>query len=266
MVDSRDGRPSVDNTALSLRIKRSHPGGERFGLLVQPDEGRKLVVDNRNRRGKRVRGRVARRRLGVHDLDGVSQRQPDVRELAGDVLCHREERVPLARGVIRPGPLLLVQLLRLPLRSLCHPARGCVVALWVTNRERIRRFVSERLLAAWGLELVTTWTWLKLASSCVESNDTPVPVLPLDGSAGGRRPYEQLLLCRTAWGDDSLARACEALPRAVVMLCPPAEHSRKPRLLRMLQERVGGEVAELFARELTEGGTAWGDEPLRFNV
>lgn len=37
-----------------------------------------------------------------------------------------------------------------------------LAALWVTNRERLRRFVDAELLPAWGLRHVATWHWLKL--------------------------------------------------------------------------------------------------------
>ena len=37
-----------------------------------------------------------------------------------------------------------------------------VLALWVTNRERHRRFIDAELLPAWGLRHVATWHWLKV--------------------------------------------------------------------------------------------------------
>lgn len=39
---------------------------------------------------------------------------------------------------------------------------GCLVAMWVTNRERHQRFVHEELLPHWGLQHVATWIWLKV--------------------------------------------------------------------------------------------------------
>jgi hypothetical protein len=38
-----------------------------------------------------------------------------------------------------------------------------LVALWVTNRPRMHRFVREQLLPAWGLQQVATWLWLKVS-------------------------------------------------------------------------------------------------------
>ena len=34
--------------------------------------------------------------------------------------------------------------------------------MWVTNRERHRRFVEQELLPFWGLHIVATWHWLKV--------------------------------------------------------------------------------------------------------
>lgn len=39
---------------------------------------------------------------------------------------------------------------------------GSLVALWVTNRCRMHRFVVQQLLPAWGLQHAATWLWLKV--------------------------------------------------------------------------------------------------------
>ena len=39
-----------------------------------------------------------------------------------------------------------------------------MLALWVTNRERLRRFVEAELLPAWGLVLAAEWFWLKVTA------------------------------------------------------------------------------------------------------
>ena len=36
--------------------------------------------------------------------------------------------------------------------------------LWVTNRERLRRFVEAELLPAWGLVHAAEWFWLKVTA------------------------------------------------------------------------------------------------------
>lgn len=37
--------------------------------------------------------------------------------------------------------------------------------LWMTNREKLHRFVEEELLPAWELQLRAIWTWLKVDTS-----------------------------------------------------------------------------------------------------
>ena len=39
-----------------------------------------------------------------------------------------------------------------------------MLGLWVTNRERHRRFIDAELLPAWGLRHVATWHWLKVTN------------------------------------------------------------------------------------------------------
>ncbi len=43
-------------------------------------------------------------------------------------------------------------------------AQEGVLALWVTNRERLRRFVEAELLPAWGLAPAAQWLWLKVTA------------------------------------------------------------------------------------------------------
>ena len=43
-------------------------------------------------------------------------------------------------------------------------AQEGVVALWVTNRERLRAFVQAELLPAWGLAPAAEWFWLKVTA------------------------------------------------------------------------------------------------------
>ena len=39
-----------------------------------------------------------------------------------------------------------------------------LLALWVTNRERLCTFVERELLPAWGLQHVATWYWVKVTN------------------------------------------------------------------------------------------------------
>lgn len=162
---------------------------------------------------------------------------------------------------------------RMPLQS-----PGSLVALWVTNRPRIARLASERLLPAWGLTRVATWWWLKVTSA-------GEPVTPLhDGAsaaeASARHPFEQLWLCRCAAApatecgggiSEQAAAGAQQLAQPpdgyVVASVPARHHSRKPHLGRLLAPYVECAVPrrlELFARELFAGWTSWGNEVLLF--
>lgn len=39
---------------------------------------------------------------------------------------------------------------------------GALVALWVTNREKLRDFVERELFPAWGVSYAATFYWLKV--------------------------------------------------------------------------------------------------------
>ncbi|DBA70153.1 TPA: hypothetical protein ACH3X2_012205 [Trebouxia sp. C0005] len=74
----------------------------------------------------------------------------------------------------------------IPLQKLMHQ-EGCLVAMWVTNRERHHRFIHEELLPHWGLLHVATWFWLKVTNA-------GELVSPLE--VAHRRPYEVLILLK----------------------------------------------------------------------
>ena len=38
------------------------------------------------------------------------------------------------------------------------------MALWMTNRPRLWRFVEAELLPAWQLRVAATWAWIKVSS------------------------------------------------------------------------------------------------------
>jgi N(6)-adenine-specific DNA methyltransferase len=63
-------------------------------------------------------------------------------------------------------------LLSLPIADLGAP--GCLVALWVTNREKLRKFIEHELLIKWKVRHAATWHWLKVAQD-------GRPVTPLVG-------------------------------------------------------------------------------------
>ncbi|KAL6784179.1 hypothetical protein ACKKBG_A05115 [Auxenochlorella protothecoides x Auxenochlorella symbiontica] len=155
-------------------------------------------------------------------------------------------------------------LLGLPLQGLLRPEAegGAVVALWVTNRERLRRFVETELLPAWGLRHVATWHWLKLTPG-----GCPISAM----GSNHRRPYEPLLICRAAGQGMSAAPPLGEGTKHLdgrVFASVPGQHSRKPHLGHQLRELVagGGECLEMFARELFPGWVSWGNEVLKYQV
>lgn len=74
--------------------------------------------------------------------------------------------------------------LSLPIEKLAHKD-GALVALWVTNKEKLRVFIEKDLFPKWGVKYLATHYWLKVKA---------------DGSLIGEldlfhhRPYECLVL------------------------------------------------------------------------
>lgn len=110
-------------------------------------------------------------------------------------------------------------LLYLPVQELAHPA-GALLVLWITNREKLWKFVEDELLPSWGVKDPTVFYWLKVKS---------------DGSLIGdldlfhHRPYECLLL-----GYINVNKEAELKPKfkflegSQVIMSVPGAHSRKP--------------------------------------
>ncbi|BFI23562.1 N(6)-adenine-specific DNA methyltransferase [Marchantia polymorpha subsp. ruderalis] len=165
------------------------------------------------------------------------------------------------------------QLLSLPIKQLVH-REGTLLALWLTNREKLHQFVEKELFPAWGVQLAASWYWLKL-------NDSGQMISPLD--LQHHKPYECLLLGylpgnkQAAYSDETAQEdlmsmretVCyKAPPNKFVIMSIPGDHSRKPPLGSLLSQYAPGPHPvtglELFARELTPGWTSWGNEPLRF--
>ena len=60
-----------------------------------------------------------------------------------------------------------------------------LVALWVTNRERLRRFVDAELLPAWGLVPAALWFWLKVTARGALVTPLVIPLLGLRSRCQG---------------------------------------------------------------------------------
>ncbi|XP_021720366.1 methyltransferase-like protein 2 isoform X2 [Chenopodium quinoa] len=149
--------------------------------------------------------------------------------------------------------------LSLPIKQLTHTS-GALVALWVTNREKLRKFVENELFPAWGVRYAATLYWLKVKAD---------GSLICDLDLFHHRPYECLLLGYTGKPvtDSELTATAKSLKDQVVMTIP-GDYSRKPPVGDLLLEYVPGprpaRCIELFAREMMAGWTSWGNEPLHF--
>ncbi|KAL2141901.1 hypothetical protein VTI28DRAFT_1834 [Corynascus sepedonium] len=168
-------------------------------------------------------------------------------------------------------------------------APGGLVAVWVTNAARFADLLlgsgngrgsgsgNRRggrgggrqgggggnrggVFAEWDVELVGEWTWLKVTAG-------GEPVVPVDSA--WRKPWERLLIGRkrgpaTAAAGDGKVRIGAVEGKVIVAV--PDVHSRKPNLRGLFEELLPEryEALEVFARNLTAGWWAWGDQVLLF--
>ncbi|XP_072979046.1 methyltransferase-like protein 2 isoform X1 [Typha angustifolia] len=149
--------------------------------------------------------------------------------------------------------------LYLPVKELAH-TEGALVALWMTNREKLRIFVEKELFPAWGVTDAAIFYWMKVK---------PDGSLICDLDSFHHRPYECLLLGYVNVNVDSECLATHKCLRSIqVIVSVPGAHSRKPPLGKLLLEHIPGpkpaKCIELFAREMVAGWTSWGNEPLHF--
>ncbi|GLU04396.1 hypothetical protein SLE2022_215460 [Rubroshorea leprosula] len=150
--------------------------------------------------------------------------------------------------------------LSLPIKKLIH-TDGALVALWVTNREKLRKFVEEELFPAWGVRYLATFYWLK-----VKVDGSLISDLDLFH----HRPYECLLLGYCSGKIKRYEHLAEFthMKDNQVIISIPGDYSRKPPIGELLLDFVPGlkpaRCVELFAREMIAGWVSWGNEPLHF--
>jgi N6-adenosine-specific RNA methylase IME4 len=155
-----------------------------------------------------------------------------------------------------------------------------IAAIWITNAEKARRAAYEALSGA-GFCICEEWIWVKTTWD-------GQPISPLDGL--WRKPYEILVIGRKSSHNvnvnakasntppplsqmDDLTRISEAITTRRVIAAVPDLHSRKPNLKSIFDNVFFTEAGQLqeysalevFARNLTAGWWAAGDEVLRFN-
>ncbi|KAI8337198.1 MT-A70-domain-containing protein [Chlamydoabsidia padenii] len=114
----------------------------------------------------------------------------------------------------------IYDLYQIPLPSLVHD--GSLIAVWITNKPKYRRFVMNKLFKSWHVTCVAEWTWIKVTTGG-ES------VLPMDSTH--RKPYEQLIIGRYHQGGNVREGSSELLPyQHAIVSVPSTRHSRKPPL------------------------------------
>ncbi|OJD19398.1 hypothetical protein AJ78_00668 [Emergomyces pasteurianus Ep9510] len=178
---------------------------------------------------------------------------------------HAEPLQPIVEGV---------------LQNHLHPHQA-IVAIWITNSMKSRSATLSALEAC-GLHSFEEWIWVK---TTIDGQ----PASPPDGL--WRRPYEVLIL---AHKEKHLAQDCKGeetrghceIKRRVIVAVPDI-HSRKPNIKELVEtiffssateafrktQDVGREnhptrpysALEVFARNLTAGWWACGNEVIRFN-
>ena len=144
-----------------------------------------------------------------------------------------------------------------------HIAPAGFVACWITNKPSAR-WSALACFQAWNVSLIEEWVWMKTTAN-------GEPVYDLDGL--WRKPYEILLLGR------KLEPHMQTIPRLNIdtistiqrrlIVAVPDVHSRKPCLKDLIEplmsDPMNYRALEIFARNMTAGWLAWGDEAMRFN-
>lgn len=152
------------------------------------------------------------------------------------------------------------------------PRQQSIAAIWITNSEKSRKCAYTAIQSA-GLRISEEWVWIK---TTVKGQ----PVTPVEGI--WRKPYEILVIAKRPSALDDGNKG-EVLRRVIAAV--PDIHSRKPNLREVFErlfftstlsledeatpginDGVPYSALEVFARNLTAGWWACGDEVLKFNA
>lgn len=135
-----------------------------------------------------------------------------------------------------------------------HIAPEGLVACWVTSKASTRDAALEAF-DNWNVQLIEVWAWLK-------TTVYGVPVTEIEGL--WRMPYELLLVGRR---DNKGSHSPYESARTRVMVAVPDIHSQKPNLKEIIEPFLPPRyrALEIFARNLTAGWFAWGDEVLKYS-
>ncbi|KAE8146316.1 MT-A70-domain-containing protein [Aspergillus avenaceus] len=145
-----------------------------------------------------------------------------------------------------------------------------IAAIWITNSAKARRMAYDAIHGA-GLSVCEEWVWVKTTTH----GD---PIMPLDGL--WRKPYEVLILgMRKGTRRETGSSDNGSITRRVIAAVPDV-HSRKPNLREIFENiffsessgsarsesYTGYSALEVFARNLTAGWWALGNEAWKFNL
>lgn len=135
-------------------------------------------------------------------------------------------------------------------------SKESIAAIWVTNAEKSRKAAYDAIADA-GLSVCEEWVWVKTTTN----GESITPVVGL-----WRKPYEILIIGKRE--EDTFPRGNSEVTRRVIAAVPDV-HSRKPNLKELFESVFFGvctyKALEVFARNLTAGWWAVGNEVLKFN-
>ena len=75
-------------------------------------------------------------------------------------LCHLIIIGLLLRDIFRYNMMWEVDLEKLPMKELT--TEGALLFVWVTNKQKLVRYVKETLFPLWSVQMLAQWYWLKV--------------------------------------------------------------------------------------------------------
>ncbi|OOF90820.1 hypothetical protein ASPCADRAFT_178372 [Aspergillus carbonarius ITEM 5010] len=139
-----------------------------------------------------------------------------------------------------------------------------MAAIWITNSAKARKAAYDAMQGA-RLAVCEEWVWLKTTTD-------GIPITALGGL--WRKPYEILVIGKRVHPHVSQTGGSQGSITRRVIAAVPDVHSRKPNLKELFERMFFSSPAgdwmpysalEVFARNLTAGWWACGDDVLKFN-
>lgn len=169
--------------------------------------------------------------------------QKKYRTIYADPPWHEVGGGKIKRGADRHYPLMKTEeIMALPVRDIADET-GCHLYLWVTNNHLID---GLKVMEAWGFRYVTIITWLKTGNIGLGQYFRGKTEHCLFGVMG-KLPYKVI--------DGKRQQGVTGF------IADKGRHSEKPEIMRQMIEMVSyPPYIELFARKVTPGWDAWGNE------